>query len=130
MDHTVIHFEIPANNIEKLKDFYEKLFDWKIIHSPAGGMDYWVIQTVPTDNKGMPLRPGVNGGMFARKPEQEHLRTVNYITVEDIDKYLVKLSELGGKMLMPKQEVPTVGFIALAIDPDGNEFGLLQPVMQ
>lgn len=88
-----------------------------------------MIQTVPTDNKGMPLRPGVNGGMFARKPEQEHLRTVNYITVEDIDKYLVKLSELGGKMLMPKQEVPTVGFIALAIDPDGNEFGLLQPVI-
>ena len=129
MDHTVVHFEIPADNIEKLKDFYEKLFDWKIIHSPVEGMDYWVIHTVPTDDKGMPQRPGVNGGMFARQPEQKHLRTVNYITVEDIDKYLSKLSELGGKMLMPKQEVPTFGFIAIAIDPEGNEFGLLQPVM-
>jgi predicted enzyme related to lactoylglutathione lyase len=129
MDHTVVHFEIPADNIEKLKDFYEKLFDWKIIHSPVEGMDYWVIHTVPTDDNGMPQRPGVNGGMFARQPEQKHLRTVNYITVEDIDKYLSKLSDLGGKMLMPKQEVPTVGFIAIAIDPEGNEFGLLQPVM-
>ena len=101
----------------------------KIIHAPVEGMDYWMIQTVPTDDKGMPLRPGVNGGMFARQPEQKNLRTVNYITVEDIDKYLAKISELGGKVLMPKQEVPTVGFIALAIDPEKNEFGLLQPLM-
>jgi predicted enzyme related to lactoylglutathione lyase len=25
MDHTIVHFEIPANNVEKLKKFYAKL---------------------------------------------------------------------------------------------------------
>lgn len=130
LDHTIVHFEIPADNIVKLKDFYEKLFDWKFIHSPVENMDYWLIITVPTDEKGMLKRPGVNGGMFVRKPEQKDLGSVNYFTVEDIDKYLAKLSKLGGKVLIPKQEVPTVGFIALALDPEGNEFGLLQPVMQ
>ena len=129
MDHTIVHFEIPADNIEKLKSFYEKLFDWKIIHSPAEGMDYWVIHTVPTDEKGMPQRPGVNGGMFPKQADQKDLRAVNYFTVEDIDKYLAKVVELGGKVLMPKQQVPTVGFIALVADVEGNNLGLLQPSM-
>ena len=30
MDHTIVHFEIPAYNVEKLKKFYAKLFGWKI----------------------------------------------------------------------------------------------------
>ncbi len=31
MDHTIIHFEIPANNVEKNKAIYEKVFWWKIV---------------------------------------------------------------------------------------------------
>jgi predicted enzyme related to lactoylglutathione lyase len=30
MDHTIIHFEIPANDLEKLKEFYEEIFGWTI----------------------------------------------------------------------------------------------------
>ena len=129
MDHTIVHFEIPADDVEELGKFYSKLFDWRIIHSPVEGMDYWVIHTVPTDDKGMLQRPGVNGGMFPRQPEQKGINAVNYITVENIDEYIKKVTNLGGKILMPKQQVPTVGYIALAIDPEGNQFGLLQPEM-
>lgn len=127
MDHTIVHFEIPADNIETLKAFYEQLFNWKIIHSPVEGMDYWVIQTVTTDDKGMLQKPGVNGGMFPKQPQQKDLKQVNYITVEDLDGYIEKVTKLGGKVLMPKQQVPTVGYISLAIDLEGNPFGLLQP---
>ena len=129
MDHTIVHFEIPADNVEKLSQFYSSLFDWKIIHAPVEGMDYWIIHTVPTDDEGMPQRPGVNGGMFPKQPEQQGLTTVNYITVENIDDYMGKVTNLGGKILMSKQQVPTVGYIALAMDPEGNQFGLLQPEM-
>ena len=130
MDHTIVHFEIPADNVEELSKFYSKLFDWKIIHSPVEGMDYWVIQNVPTDDKGMLQRPGVNGGMFPKQPEQKGLNPVNYIIVENMDQYIEKVTKLGGKILMPKQQVPTVGYIALATDPEGNQFGLLQPEMK
>ena len=129
MDNTIVHFEIPADNIKELSKFYSSLFDWKIIHTPVEGMDYWIIQTVPTDDNGMVLRPGVNGGMFARQPEQKRINPVNYITVENIDEHIQKVTNLGGKILIPKQQVPTVGYIALAIDPEGNQFGLLQPEM-
>ncbi|MEJ2272082.1 MAG: VOC family protein [Candidatus Bathyarchaeota archaeon] len=130
MDHTIVHFEIPAKNAVELGKFYSQLFDWKIIHSPVEGMDYWIIQTVPTDENGMPQRPGVNGGLFEKQPGQERMNAVNYIAIENIDEHLNKVTDLGGKILVPKQEVPTVGFIAVVIDPDGNQFGLLQPAMK
>ncbi len=125
MDHTIVHFEIPAEDVEKLRKFYSDLFGWKIQRYP-GPMKYWLIETVPVDEKMQSLRPGVNGGMF--KKEQAELKQVNYISVESIDEYIEKTKTLGGKILQPKQEVPNVGWVAVAIDPEGNQFAMLQPI--
>src|SRR4030042_1142184 len=108
MDNTIIHFEIPATDVEKLKRFYAGLFGWKIAKYP-GPMEYWMIQTVPVDEKGMLLRPGVNGGMY--KKQQAEQKPVNYISVDSIDESIEKVTKLGGKIISPKQEVPTVGWI-------------------
>jgi predicted enzyme related to lactoylglutathione lyase len=129
LDHTIVHFEIPATDVGKLKTFYEGLFGWKIFKVPMGGAEYWLIHTVPTDEKGMTLRPGVNGGLFQKQPQREGIKQVNYITIESIDESLMKVKKLGGKILVPKQQVPTVGWVAVAVDPEGNQFGLLQPEM-
>lgn len=125
MDHTIVHFEIPADDVEKLKKFYTELFGWKIEKSP-GPIEYWMIETVPVDEKGMPLRPGVNGGMY--KKESSEFETVNYISVESIDEYIEKIKALGGTIVQPKQEVSNVGWIAIALDPEGNQFAMLQPM--
>jgi predicted enzyme related to lactoylglutathione lyase len=93
-------------------------------------MDYWLIQTVPTDEKGMVLRPGVNGGLFRKdRPEMKELKSVNYISVESIDETIKKVEAFGGKIIQPKQGIPTVGAFAIALDPEGNEIGLNQPEM-
>jgi uncharacterized protein len=125
MDHTIVHFEIPAKDVDKLKQFYEQVFGWKIIQYPSP-LDYWIIQTVPVDENGAPLRPGVNGGMF-RKQESE-IKPINYISVESINDYLAVIRKFGGKVISPKQEVPNVGWIAAAEDPEGNQFALIQPI--
>jgi len=123
MDHTIVHFEIPANDLEKLKKFYSDLFGWKIEKMP-GGMEYWGIQTVPVDEKGMAVRPGVNGGMMKRQmPEQ---KPVNYISVESVDEYSKKVVKLGGQIVVQKMEIPGIGWWALALDPEGNQIGLFQ----
>jgi hypothetical protein len=129
LDHTIIHFEIPAENVQVLKNFYEAVLGWKIIKAPLGGMDYWLIQTVPTDEKGMLQRPGVNGGLYPRTPDMPGATQVNYISVENIDEYITKVTAAGGKIIVPKQQIPTVGSIAIAADPEGNSFGLIQPEM-
>ena len=128
MEHTIVHFEIPADDVEKMKKFYEALFGWKIIRVTMPS-EYWLIHTVPTDEKGMLLKPGVNGGMFQRMPDQKEMKPINYITIESIDEYVAKVEKLGGKILVPKMQVPTVGWIAVALDPEGNQVGLLQPEM-
>lgn len=84
-----------------------------------------MIHTVPVDDKGMPLRPGVNGGMF-KKERPENL-LVNYISVESIDESIRQVKALGGKIVQDKQEVPGVGWVAIALDPEGNPFAMLQP---
>ena len=125
MDHTLVHFEIPAKDVDKLKQFYEQVFGWKIIQYPSP-LDYWLIQTVPVDEKGAPLRPGINGGMFRKqKPE---MKSINYFAVESINDYLDKIQKLGGKVISPKQEVPNVGWTAAAEDPEGNQFALFQSI--
>ena len=123
MDHTIVHFEIPANDVEKIKKFYSELFGWKIEKMP-GGMDYWGILTVPVDEKGMPVRPGVNGGMMKRQ-NPDH-KPVNYISVESVDEYSKKVMQLGGQITVPKMEIPGMGWWALAVDPEGNQIGLFQ----
>jgi predicted enzyme related to lactoylglutathione lyase len=122
-DHTIVHFEIPADDVVRLSDFYSKLFGWKIIRMP-GPFEYWGIQTVPTDEQGMFLRNGVNGGMMKRQ-NPEH-KPVNYIAVESVDEYSKKIGELGGKVVVSKMEVPGVGWWAMAVDPDGNQFAIIE----
>jgi predicted enzyme related to lactoylglutathione lyase len=125
MDHTIVHFEIPADDVEKLRKFYSALFGWKIEKMP-GPMEYFGIQTVPINEKGMPVRPGVNGGMM-KKQNPEH-KPVNYIAVESVDEYVKKIEALGGRVIVPKMEVPGIGWWVSALDPEGNQFAIMQSV--
>ena len=127
MDKTIVHFEIPAENVEKLSKFYQELFGWKFIHSPIPGMDYWLIHTVPIDDQGMPERPGINGGMYVKENEMQI--PTNWISVEDIDVYSKKLVDLGGKIIVEKMEIPDIGWTAVGIDPEGNQVAMMQPAI-
>jgi predicted enzyme related to lactoylglutathione lyase len=125
MDHTIVHFEIPADDVEKLRKFYSELFGWKIEKMP-GPVEYWGIATVPVNEKGMPERPGVNGGMMKRQ-NPEH-KPVNYIAVESVDEYVKRIEALGGRVIVPRMEVPGIGWWALALDPEGNQFAIMQSI--
>jgi predicted enzyme related to lactoylglutathione lyase len=133
MDHTIVHFEIPANDSEKLKKFYSGVFGWKIekgSEEMSGPMEYWLLGTVPTDEQMRPLRPGINGGLYKKTKETKEMKPVMYISVESADDYIEKIKKLGGKIIVPKQEVPQVGWTAIAVDPEGNQFAILQPMQQ
>ena len=122
LDHTVIHFEIPATDIQKAVKFYTELFGWKIEKTPS--MEYYLVTTVPMDEKGNLLRPGVNGGLY--KKEQPQQQAVNYIYVESVEEYSKKVTDLGGQIVVAKTEIPSMGWFAVAKDPDGNVFGLFE----
>jgi predicted enzyme related to lactoylglutathione lyase len=123
MDHTVVHFEIPAENPERASKFYRELFGWEIQKwSSEGGPEYWMVSTVPTDATGQPLRPGVNGGIL-RRQHAGHA-PVNYISVESVDQYVKKATRLGAEEVMPKTPVPGMGWFAWLKDTEGNVVGI------
>lgn len=127
----VVHFEIAVSNFEEAKKFYQSIFDWKFV-SWGEHVDYIIIQTGKTDENGMPQEPAfINGGMYIRQTpvaggagENAFICTVE---VENIDETLKKVEEAGGKIIIKKKEIPTVGFSARCKDLDDNIFGLLQP---
>jgi predicted enzyme related to lactoylglutathione lyase len=79
---------------------------------------------VPVDQKGKLLRPGVNGGMY--KSQIPGGKPINYYSVESITDFLEKIVKAGGKVTQTKQEVPEVGWIAAAEDPEGNAFAIIE----
>ena len=123
--NAVAHFEIYADDPDKLEQFYTSLFDWKIERMP--GMDYRLIKTVETDAKGMPTQTGgINGGLMKRPAGYEGKAWVNYVNVESLDPAVDRAQKLGAKVMKGKSPVPGMGWFAMLIDPQGNPFALWQ----
>ena len=125
VDHTIVHFEIPADDVKRLRKFYATVFGWKIEKLP-GPSEYWTITTVPVNEKGELVRPGVNGGLM-KKQNTQHKPT-NYILVESVDEYTQKIQKLGGRIITPKSEVPGICWWAQVADPEGNEFAIMESI--
>ena len=121
MPNTMIHFEIPADDVQRAKTFYEKTFGWKIkaYPMPPGAGEYL---SVVTRKEG---EPGINGGMMKRNMPGQPF--TNYITVKSIDAMMQTVQANGGSVVLPKQEIaPGMGWIAVFNDPEKNMIGLHQ----
>jgi predicted enzyme related to lactoylglutathione lyase len=114
MQHQIVHFEIPADDVERARSFYAELFGWQFSNSP-GYPDYWMVG-------GEGMHHGI--GLMARQ-NPGHV-PAHYIGVESLADYLTKAERLGAKVLMPKSPVPGMGWFAFCQDTEGNLFGLWQ----
>jgi predicted enzyme related to lactoylglutathione lyase len=83
---TITHFMVPADDMERAKKFYVKLFDWKIEKFP-GPIDYYAITT--TNEKG---EESLGGGLGKREEPQEAI--VNYVDVPSVDEYMLSPWEI------------------------------------
>ena len=128
LDHTIVHFEIPANNPEKLSEFYKNLFGWKVEKMSMGEMgDYYTFETragTAQNFEKAQSTAGANGGMMKKmNPNQ---CPVNYVMVESVDDFSKKIQNLGGKIIIPKTPIPNMGAFAVGSDPEGNPVGIFE----
>lgn len=124
----VQHFQMPVDNMERAKRFYQEIFGWEITPVPGMGSDYHTATTVPVDEKGQPKVPGgINGALFQRGTHsQEGISIV--INVPSIDKYLKKIKAAGSKVVMPQSPVGDFGLYAQITDTEGNVIGIWEDV--
>jgi predicted enzyme related to lactoylglutathione lyase len=80
-------------------------------------MEYWMVTT------GADGVPGINGGLMQKGNVST---TTNTIGVESVDNAIVTVTGAGGKLIMPKTAIPTVGYFAYCQDTEGNLFGVMQ----
>jgi uncharacterized protein len=123
---TIVHFEMPADDVERAKKFYTDLFGWKIEkwpgasskNSSSSSMEYWIVST--TDDKGN--KAPIGGGLMKR--QEQHQQITNFIDVNSVDEYSSKIEKLGGKVVVTKMAVPGMGYFAVCHDTENNSFGI------
>jgi len=117
MSALVTHFEIYAEDPDKLADFYRELLGWTIEKAP--GVDYFRIQTGPPEARSI-------GGGLLHRPIEGPRSWVHYVAVESIDQTIDRLRNMGGKVLRGKTAVPKTAWYAIVEDPQGNIFAIYQ----
>jgi uncharacterized protein len=124
----VVHFEIPFDDKDKCKEFYEKVFGWQMQEMPE--MNYVMARTGETDDKQMPKDVGViNGGMYKRD-ESSAKSPVLVINVPSADEHVKKVEEAGGKIFREKVKVGEMGYYVQVSDTEGNVIGLWEPIQK
>lgn len=117
---SVVHFEVPADDLGRAKTFYGEVFGWKTMDIPH--MDYVMVETTETENR-RPTQPGaINGGMMRR--DEIATSPVIVVGVQSIEATLKKVERAGGKVVMPKVQVGDMGHYARVADSEGNVIGL------
>jgi predicted enzyme related to lactoylglutathione lyase len=122
----VVHFEMPADDRNRMAKFYSKVFGWKAeLHGPEMG-EYVTVATTESDDNG-PKKPGaINGGFYPRKKDWPAQYPSIVISVDDIKASMNQVNAAGGKTLGDPMEIPGVGTYVSFTDTEGNRVSLLQ----
>jgi predicted enzyme related to lactoylglutathione lyase len=122
----VVHFEMPAEDRERVARFYSGVFGWQMQQMGPEMGDYILATTTESDEKG-PKAPGaINGGFFAKGGEQEPYPSV-VIEVQDIKQRMQQVRDAGGQVIGEPQPIPGVGDFVVIVDTEGNRLSMLQP---
>ena len=115
MANPFVHLELCTSDTAKAREFYSKLFGWNFTDSDMGGMIYSMFKP----------DSGPGGGIFS----MPNMPTfwMAYVGVADIDTATEKAKSLGAKIHKGPQEIPTVGWFTILVDPTGATIALFQP---
>lgn len=114
-----VWFEIPANNFERAKAFYENILDIEIVSYEMGPLKQGLL---PHDDTNL-----VSGAIvFGSGYEPSETGSVVYLNGgNDLGVVLSKVETAGGSVVMPKTHLSDeIGHIAQFIDSEGNRIGL------
>ena len=115
----VAWIEIPVNDMDRAKVFYEAVFKIEITLQDIGGV---MMAFFPAN----PESPGARGSLMKYESYiPSHEGTLIYFGSEDVEIELNRIKELGGEILMGKTQIsPEIGFMGMFQDTEGNRIAL------
>ena len=120
MANNLASFAIHADDVQRCRRFYEAVFGWRF--EPWGPPDFYLVHT------GDEQKPGIQGLMHKRG-EPRGAGGPNCfectIAVDDLDAVSKAVATHGGRILMEKAPIPTVGILTKFQDTEGNIVGAM-----
>jgi predicted enzyme related to lactoylglutathione lyase len=119
--NNVEHFSINADDVPRARKFYEGVFHWQF--TPWGPPNFYLIKT------GTDAEPGIHGALQGRREIVKGKPTFGFectIGVASVDETAAAVEANGGKIVMPKFHIPTVGTLIFFEDTEGNVAGAMQ----
>jgi len=117
-DNPVRWFEIYVQDMGRARGFYETVFDTKLARLDSGDLEMWAFPQAKDrmGTSGALVRiPGVASGGNS---------TLVYFGCEDCAVEAARVAGAGGKLHRDKMSIGQYGFVALALDTEGNLFGM------
>ncbi len=111
--------EFMCRDYERAKEFYAAVFGYTYTEMGEGGFRY---ATIELDGNTV----GGIGGLPAEVPDSVPPHWRVYFAVDDCDGAVQRVSELGGSVQRPPQDMP-YGRHADVADPQGAMFSLIKP---
>lgn len=125
---SVVHFEMPYENRERMTKFYQSAFGWQT-QTLGEDMGNYVIATTTETTEAGPTKPGaINGGFYGKMPNQPMQYPSVVIAVDDLKHSIEKVAAVGGTVLGEPMDIPGVGKYVSFVDPEGNRVSMLQPI--
>jgi hypothetical protein len=118
MGNPFVHIELNTTDPKKAKDFFGKLFDWKLEDMPIGVAGTYTMIRVGEG--------GVGGGLMKHPMPGAPSVWIPYVLVPDIHAATKKARDLGAQIIKDVHEVPNTGYLSIFIDPTGAVLGLWQ----
>ena len=112
------HFAIEADDLERAKKFYARLFGWSF--EAWGPPGFYMISA----KEGGP--PGTFGSLQARQHGKSDGGLQCTFAVADVDASAKAVVAAGGTIEMARMTIATVGHLVTVCDTEGNHFGLMQ----
>jgi predicted enzyme related to lactoylglutathione lyase len=119
MGNGFVHVELHTNDLARAKDFYSKLFDWKLQDTPmpGGGGTYTMID----------VGSGTGGGMMMNQTPGTPPHWMAYVGVDDVRASTKKAKDLGAKVVADVMEIGEYGTMSVIVDPTGATLAMWQP---
>lgn len=125
----VVHFEMPYDDVNRVARFYKGAFGWKMKGLGEKMGNYMLAGTSESSADGMPRKTGmINGGFFAKTPENGPPQPSVVIAVRDIRKAMAKVTGAGGQVQGQPMDIPGIGAYVAFTDTEGNRVGMLEPL--